>query len=190
MRKITLGDVLDISRYELIREEHRKKILELKASRRIFVGPRIMFAFENFDTMLYQVHEMMRAERIVKEAAILQELNVYNELVPNQGQLSATVFIATGNPKDDLLFLQNINGLPNHTFLNIYGEKIIPEFDPSQIDGARISSVQYVKFNLSKKQVSNFSKSSPVVLGFDHVNYTEQFELTPQQKEILKNDLI
>lgn len=190
MKKITLDDVINIAQYELIREKHRKKILKLKQSRRIPVGPRILFVFENFDTMLYQVHEMMRLERIVKESAILREIEVYNELVPDQGQLSATVFIATGNADDDSIFLQQINGLPHHTFLKINGENIFAQYDFRQIDGDRMSSVQYVKFNLSANHVDHFSNGSPVVLGFNHDNYNEQHELTSEQKNILKQDLL
>ena len=190
MRKIQLDDILDIAKYEAIREEHRKEILKLKARRRIFVGPRITLAFENYDTMLYQVHEMMRAERIVKEEAIQAEVDVYNDLVPDARQLSATMFIATGNKDDDLAFLRKIDGLPEHSFLKINSEKITPEYDPTQIDDGRMSAVQYVKFNLSEEQAAQFSNGAAAVLGFDHENYAEEYELTPEQKEILKGDLI
>lgn len=189
MKKIELGDVLDIAKYELVREDYRKRILQIKAKRRLFVGPRIMYAFENYDTMLYQVQEMMRAERIVKEAAILREINVYNELIPDENQLSATMFIATGNPKKDIAFLQQIVGLPDHTYMAIDGERIRPGFDPSQISEQRLSSVQYVKFNLSEGQAARLKNGADVVLGFDHKNYRAELRLSPEQKEVLKSDL-
>jgi hypothetical protein len=190
MRKIKLHDILDIAKYELVREDHRKKLLKIKASRRIFVKPRIMFAFENYDTMLYQVHEMIRAERMVKEEAILKEIRIYNDLIPDKGQLSATMFIATGNKHDDIRFLHRIDGLPEHTFLNINGERIIPQYDPGQIDDGRLSAVQYVKFQLNQKQVGRFNNGSRVVLGFDHKNYSEHYELTREQIDRLKGDFI
>jgi len=189
MRKIQLEDILDIARYELKREEYRKKILDIKASRRIFIGRRITFLFENFDTMLYQVQEMMRAERIVREEAILQEINVYNDLIPDENQLSATMLIASGNKNDDFKFLSQMSGLQKHTFLEIDREKVYARYDDSQIDDERMSSVQYVKFNLSEGQVARFGNGSAVFIGFDHKNYTEKYELVPEQKEILKQDL-
>ena len=190
MRKIRLEDIIGIARYELKREEYRKKILKIKASRRIFVGQRITFLFENFDTMLYQVQEMMRAERIVREEPIRQEINVYNELIPDKNQLSATMLIASGNKSDDFKFLTQISGLQNHTFLEIAGEKVYARYDDSQIDDERMSSVQYVKFNLSEDQTARFGNGSTVLIGFDHENYSEKYELIPEQKEILKQDLV
>ena len=49
--------------------------------------------FENHDTVLLQIQEMLRTERITAEAGILHELETYNELVPGPGELSATLFV-------------------------------------------------------------------------------------------------
>ena len=82
MRKIKLTDIIDIAEYERQRNEFRPKIIKEKDKRRIHVGPKVTYLFETFDTMLYQVQEMTRAERIVDEEGILGELNAYNELIP------------------------------------------------------------------------------------------------------------
>jgi hypothetical protein len=116
MRKIELKDILNIAEYELKRDEIRKRILKEKSNRRISVGPNITYLFENFNTLLYQIQEMMRAERIVKKDAILREIKSFNELIPNENQLSATMFIASGNVAQDLKFLKTMVALPLHTY--------------------------------------------------------------------------
>src|SRR5437870_4731867 len=93
MKPIGISDVMNIAEYEKIRPEFRSRIIELKNRRRISVGPKITFVFENRDTVLSQIQEMMRAERIVHEDKIQNEIDVYNQLLPGQNELSATMFI-------------------------------------------------------------------------------------------------
>jgi hypothetical protein len=191
MRKIELKDILNIADYELKRDEIRKRILKEKSERRISVGPNITFLFENFNTLLYQIQEIMRAERIVKKDAILREIKSYNELMPEDNQLSATMFLASGNVKQDLKFLQTMVTLPQHTFLAVGDKRIIPTFEKRQLAEDKISSVQYVKFNLDESMKRNLVKDDvPVMLGFNHPTYMYEYFLTEKDKYILYDDLV
>ncbi|MGH7419794.1 MAG: DUF3501 family protein, partial [Candidatus Rokuibacteriota bacterium] len=78
MRPITVAEVLNLYEYEKVREERRRRIIELKAVRRVGVGRHLSFVFENRDTVWFQIQEMCRAERIVDGARIADELEVYN----------------------------------------------------------------------------------------------------------------
>ena len=49
--------------------------------------------FENRDTVIFQIQEMLRAERITDLDKIREEIAVYNELVPDTDELSATLFL-------------------------------------------------------------------------------------------------
>ena len=190
MKKIALSDVLDIAEYERRRKEYRARLMKIKDERRIRVGPLITYLFETFDTMLYQVQEMTRAERIVEEKAILAEIETYNELIPDKNQLSATMLIEIDNPVTRLEFLTRTVDLPEHTFLTINAQKVQPHFDPRQGTAEKLSSVQYVKFNLTDIQVEKFyDPASSILFGFDHLLYTHAYELNPQQKKILHEDL-
>src|SRR5260370_15523108 len=93
MKKIELADIQNILDYEKVREEAQNRIIALKKNRRVQVGDMISFVFENRDTVLFQIQEMVRAERIVDEEKIQDEIDVYNELIPGDGELSATMFI-------------------------------------------------------------------------------------------------
>ena len=96
MRGVRRDEVLDLVAYERIRPEFLEKTIQLKKPRRISVGDRLTFIFENRDTVLFQIQEMLRAERTVKEEKIEDEIAVYNELVPHANELSATLMIEIG----------------------------------------------------------------------------------------------
>src|SRR5262245_51510276 len=93
MRTVTRGEILDYATYEETREEFRREVLREKARRRIHVGERLTFLFENALTTRYQIQEMVRAERIVKEREIAHEVATYNALLGGPGDLAATLLI-------------------------------------------------------------------------------------------------
>jgi len=191
MRKINIEDVLDLTAYEKMRKEYRPKIMAIKDKRRIHVGPKATYLFENYDTMWYQVQEMTRAERIVEEEGIQGELNAYNELIPDKHQLSASLMIEISDVEERKNFLGKIVDLPQHALLSINGEQIKGIFDPRQGSEDKLSSVQYVKFNLSAEQVDKFRGTDSVVgLEFDHPAYSSKSDLTVEQKETLYQDLV
>ncbi|MEY3164979.1 MAG: hypothetical protein RLZZ270_717, partial [Actinomycetota bacterium] len=92
-RKLTIDDILDLRAYERVREESRVAIIETKRKRRVSLGTIVTLMFENRATMLNQIHEMLRAEKVVNDELVHEELKAYNPLIPEQGQLSATLFI-------------------------------------------------------------------------------------------------
>jgi len=190
MKKIQIEDVLDLTAYEKQRNDIRPKIIEIKNQRRIHVGPKVTYLFENYDTMWYQVQEITRAERIVDEEGIKGELNAYNELIPDTNQLSASMLIEIDDMDERKSFLSKILDLPQHTYLEVDGERIVPSFDPRQGSEDKLSSVQYLKFDLTEAQVQKFNQTeSNVILGFDHSLYTHQQELTNEQKSTFYQDM-
>ena len=190
MKKIQVEDVLDLTAYEKQRNDIRPKIMDIKNKRRIHVGPKVTYLFETYDTMWYQVQEMTRAERIVDEDGIMGELNAYNELIPEKNQLSASMLIEIDDIDERKSFLSNIIDLPDHTYLEVAGDKIIPTFDPRQGSEDKLSSVQYLKFDLSDNQVKKFNEvGSKIALGFDHSLYTHEQELSAEQKSTFYSDM-
>src|SRR6185295_5204066 len=93
MAKLTLADVKDLTAYEKERDVRRARVIALKQRRRLQVGENISLLFENRETVLHQVQEMVRTERIVRDDKIQDELDAYNPLLPGGGELSATLFI-------------------------------------------------------------------------------------------------
>ena len=191
MRKLKFGDIVDIAEYEKRRPEFRRRIMQIKDQRRIDVGPFITYLFETIEMQLYQVQEMMRSERIVHEEMILKEMEVYNELIPEHHQLSASVFIAIEDRQELQRFVTRAIDLPDHTYLLVDKNRIVPTFDSRQISVNRLSAIQYITYQLSPEQVEKFAKAdSRVFLGFDHPLYTHEVELTMEQRETLHGDMI
>ena len=188
MKKVELKDVLDLTAYEKQRPEIRARIIKEKDKRRIHVGPRVTYLFETYDTMWYQVQEMTRAERIVSDEGIADELRAYNELVPDKNQLSASMLIEIDEIEERKSFLTKIVDLPTHTYLVIDGQKILADFDPRQGSEDKLSSVQYIKFSLTQEQADRFS-SGNIVFGFDHNEYSHEYTLSDEEKRVLSDDI-
>ncbi len=191
MKPIEIGDILDIAQYERIREEFRREIIALKKTRQVAVGERITFSFENRLTVRFQIQEMTRTERIVKDEAIQEEIDVYNELIPPPGSLSATMFIEFTDLSIVREQLRRLLGIDQATFLELpSGERVPVEYEPGRQTETRLSAVQYVRISLSPDQVAAF-KSAPgdVTLVIDHPAYPHRTLLSPETRRELAADL-
>jgi len=152
MAKLTTADILSLPEYNKIRSEFRERAIKIKNLRRIHLGPYLTFLFENKDTMHYQVQEMLRAEHITKEEAIEHEVITYNELVPEKHQLTATLLVEFEDPVIRAVKLKELVGLENHLYLTIGDdEQVLASFDERQLTEDKLSSVQYIKFNIGEE---------------------------------------
>ena len=182
MKRVTRQEILDYVTYEEQRDKLRKKIMKIKNLRRINVGGVLSFLFENTDTVLYQIQEMVRVERIVKEIDILHEIKTYNELLGNSGELGCTLLIEIDDSEERQEKLIRWLDLPNHLYLSLKdGSRIRASFDERQIGDSRLSSVQYIKFNTGGK--------TPVAIGSDLPLLKAETALTADQKKALSEDL-
>lgn len=182
MRKVQRADVLDYQTYNDRREAFRSRILEEKAKRRIHVGEYLTFLFESTETILYQVQEMMRLEHTVREKDIQHEIDTYNQLLGDEGELGCTLLIEIDDQKQRSEKLQAWIDLPRHLYMRATGgEKVRAVWDPAQVGDTRLSSVQYLKFPLGSRE--------PFAIGCDHPDLTVETELTPEQRATLSADL-
>src|SRR6185437_9842713 len=93
MKKLTVDDIVDMRAYERERDTLRRTIIDLKRARRVALGPIMTMVFENTATMRWQVQEMARAERMLRDEQIAHEVETYNQLIPDAGELSGTLFL-------------------------------------------------------------------------------------------------
>ena len=190
MRGVRRDEVLDLTGYERIREAFLAKTIALKRPRRISVGDRLTFIFENRDTVLFQIQEMLRAERAVKEEKIEDEIAVYNELVPGANELSATLMIEIPELRQVRAELDRLIGIDEHVFLEVGGERVRASFDRKQFESDRISAVQYVRFPLGPALACKFCDPAvPARLRVEHPNYRESTELAGESRASLAADL-
>lgn len=184
-------DVIDIDRYISERAEIKKKISVLKENRRVPVGPHATFYFECYQTMIYQVQEMLYIERGGKEQ-LYDEIKAYNPLVPKGKELVATLMFEIDNEKKRKDFLNSVGGIEERIFIEINNEKIFakPEDDTERTsDDGKASSVHFIHFHFSKSQIESFiNNDNNVIIGFDHKNYSHFSQLSEESKEELSND--
>jgi hypothetical protein len=190
MRGVRREEILDLVAYEKIRPEFLAKTIALKQPRRVGVGDRLTFIFENRDTVLFQIQEMLRAERAVKEEKIAEEMGVYNELVPKADELSATLMIEIPEMQRIRAELDRLVGIDEHVFLDVGSDTVRASFDPKQFESDRISAVQYVRFPLGPAIAAKFrDRNVPVRLRVDHPNFRQATEIRGDARESLIGDL-
>lgn len=190
MAKVTLDEIVGLERYEEIRPEFRRRIIEMKKTRRVPVGDRVTFVFENHDTMLFQVQEMLRAENISDIEGIREELEVYNALVPEAGELSTTMLIEITDSDEIRESLLSLMGIDEAVSLHI-GSRVIPgEFEAGRSKEDKLSAVQYVRFHLPDEARAAFAAGAePVRLAIDHPNYRHETPIEGAVRESLARDL-
>ena len=190
MKKIILDDILGFAAYEKVREEFRREIIDKKKLRRVSVGDNISLVFENRDTVIFQIQEMLRAERITDLDKIREEITVYNELIPNLGELSATLFIEIEDQthlRDELLkFL----GIDEAVMFKVGDYRVPGRFEEGRAKEDKISAVQYVRFPFDAAARQAFIAGAPTELAVDHVNYRASKVLSSAAQQSLSQDLL
>jgi hypothetical protein len=190
MQKVEAREILDLTAYEKIRPEFLEKTMAMKEPRRVQVGEILCFIFENRDTVIFQIQEMTRAERTVEPAKIAEEVAVYNELVPGENELSATLMIQIPDLAKIRPELDRLIGIDEHVFLEIGDARVRATFDDKQFEEDRISAVQYIRFPLGPERAAAFRDPSvPARLCVDHANYFASTALEGQTRASLAADL-
>jgi len=190
--RLTLDDIADLRAYEREREEFRARIIELKKRRRVAVGPLITFVFENRDTVRFQIQEMARAERMLTDAAIQNELDTYNPLIPAAGELSATMFLELRSEADLREWLPKLVGVERAVELRVGDRVVSGALDPQHAEQLTredtTASVHYLHFSLSDNEIDDFLHD-PVVLAVNHPSYDHATALTGPTLAELAADL-
>ena len=191
MNKIQFTDVKNIYEYEKIRLPFREKVIAEKKLRRFQVGSHMTIVFENRHSVLFQIQEMIRTEKIITDRGMQHEIDTYNELLPRENELSATLLIDITEKNLIKPMLDSLVGLnKNSLFLKIGDWESSAIFDESQIEDDRISAVQYIKWRLSLEDISAFDDPSiRIELSVRHPNYTAFHILSESERLALFQDL-
>lgn len=180
-RKLTLNDILDHRAYERIREESRANVIELKRRRRVHLGTVVTVSFENRATMLNQIQEMLRVERVVTDEGVNEELKAFNPMIPEAGQLCATLFIELTTEEQMREWLPKLVGIERSIVVRLSdGTQVRGVVDEQHAEGLTrdtvTAAVHYVRFDFTPEQVATFAKGG-VQVRCDLSNYLEAIEL-------------
>jgi hypothetical protein len=191
---LTLADVLDLRAYERVREDYRARIIARKRDRRVPLGPLMTLVFECFDTVRFQVQEMARAEKIISDEAIQVELDIYNRLLPGEGELSATLFIELTSDGALREWLPRLVGIERQLGVSIDGEVVgsVPEAEhAAALTRATVTpAVHYVRFGFTEAQVAAFGDAEEVALVATHPAYEARTDLPAAVRRELLGDLL
>lgn len=192
MEKIGAQDILPLGEYEKIREDSRRRIWEIKKVRRLSVGDYVSILFENRDTVIHQIQEMIRAEQIKDPTRVQEEIDAYNPLIPDHGELSSTLFIEIEEQERIKEILDSLMGIDEIGIVYIQIEekiKIPAIFEKGRSKEDKISAVHYVKFRFNEAERKAFLDTSiPVYLIIDHPNYKAEAIIDHAARKDLRTD--
>lgn len=192
-RKLGLSDIADVRAYEREREDYRRTVMEIKRKRRVAIGTIVTVMFENRETMRLQIQEMARVEKLVTDDDIQVELDTYNPMIPEPGQLTATVFLELTSDEQVREWLPKLVGIErSFAIVLTNGDRvrsIAEEAHAAQLTREEATAaVHYIRFEFTPEQVESFALGG-VQIETDHPAYRESAELSDTTRAELLGDL-
>jgi hypothetical protein len=183
VKPVERSEIIDYVTYQEGRDAFREEIFAVKAPRRVHIGEYLTLLFENHQTIRYQIQEMIRAERMVKEADIQHEIDTYNEVLGGDGEFGCTLLIEIDDPAVRDVKLKEWWRLPEKMYLQLEdGARVWATFDERQRGEDRVSSVQYMKFDTGGRV--------PVAAGVDLPELRAESKLGVEQRTALLADAL
>jgi len=192
MKPLTVQDLLPADQYERTRDEVRRRIIGLKEHRRIAVGDLVTLVFENRDTILFQIQEMIRAERIVAPERIREELDTYNAQIPGAQELSATLFIEVTEPAKVKSILDRFHGIDTGQTVGLQSgnQRVYGVFEQGRAKEDKISAVHYVRFHFSDNEKAQLAKlTESIEIFIHHSGYQARVAVPDKMRMSLLQDL-
>jgi hypothetical protein len=190
MKPIDRSEVLELGAYEQIRERFRARVIAEKKRRRVEIGDHISALFENRDTVLHQIQEMLRTERITQGSAIAHEIETYNALIPSEGELSVTFFIEYPEAAQRDRMLVELAGIESAMWFEAGGERAQIRGEKRGDRTDRTTAVHYTRIPLGPKALAALrAGQGPVKIGVAHPKYTAEATLSGDTLAALRDDL-
>jgi len=196
LKPIEPSEVLNLVAYEKVRVSRRERVIEIKRRRRVQVGRYLSFLFENRDTVLFQIQEICRTERITDDARIQDEVDVYNALLPGAGELSATLFIEIPelvrmSQAEVRETVNRFQGLDRDSLWLVAGGARVPaRFEGGHSKEEKMSAVHYVRFALPEAARAALGEAAADVrVIVEHPHYRAEAVLSAETRRSLSEDL-
>ena len=191
VRPTTRRDIKGPALYGPIRDDYRHRVIALKRPRRVLIGDRVSLVFENRHTLSVQIEEICRVENLTRDDQIEAEIAVYNELMPTDSSLAATLFIELPAEADSYVALKQLVGLDEHVLLHIGPHAIRAAFEPGRSTSEKISAVQYTRYPLSAEARAALQlPGTPIAVEIDHPNYRYRVDCPDATRASLAADYV
>ena len=174
MEKLNKSDLFSLEEYSINRDSFRKKVLEEKQHRKVYIGEHVALLFENKNTIQYQIQEMLRIEKIFDADGIQEELDAYNPLIPDGTNLKAVMLIEYPNVEERKEKLKILKGIEKKIWIKVGSHNkvfAIADEDLEREDETKTSAVHYLRYEFSASMIDGWKNDSSIVMGIDHENY-------------------
>ena len=192
MKKLTTSDLFSLEEYDKSREEIKRNLLLHKKNRSVKVGDNVLLLFEDYETIKYQVQEMLRIEKIFKENDIQDEIDAYQSLIPDGDNLKATMLIMYTDVNERKVMLNKLCDLENRVWLSINNSKKIFAVWDEDLERSRdekTSAVHFLRFQLNDADKKSFNETDDIIIGIDHKEYNYEAKLQRDTISTLAEDL-
>lgn len=192
MARITRDRILTLEAYAKARAQFRARVMAHKKSRIVPLGESVTLIFEDELTMLYQIQEMLRVERIFEEEEICAEIDAYNPLVPDGANWKATMMIEYPEAAERKAMLEKLIGIEDRVWVQPQGSPriyAIADEDLERENDVKTSSVHFLRFELDRA-AADAAKRGSLSMGIDHPDYSVTVDaVDPAVVASLRRDL-
>ena len=192
MPRIERGSLLSLEAYARERQAFRARVIEHKKRRTIHLGEHVTLVFEDELTVRYQIQEMLRIERIFEEDGIRHELEAYNPLVPDGGNLKATMLIEYPEVAERQRALARLKGIEDRAWVQAAGGArvyAIADEDLERENAEKTSAVHFLRFELDAQARDALRRGAGLAVGIDHPQYQARVDASPPVRDALAADL-
>lgn len=192
MNKLQPGDLMTLEAYSKARPDFRTRVMAHKKNRKVALGDHITLIFEDTLTVRYQIQEMLRVERIFEEAAIRDELDTYNPLIPDGSNWKATLLIEYPDVEERHVMLARLKGVEDGVWVQVDGcarVHAIADEDLERENEEKTSAVHFVRFELAPDMKQALAGGARLAIGVDHAAYSAEIEVDTTVRAALIKDL-
>ena len=191
MDKLTREDLMPLERYAADRNDFRRQVIAHKKQRNVALGSHVTLLFEDRLTVQYQVQEMLRIERIFEPEGIQGELDAYNPLVPDGGNLKATLLFEFTDPDERTQRLTQLGGIEPRVFADVAGQPRVfarADEDLGRSDVDKTSAVHFLRFEFPAAAIAALRGGAALAFGIDDPRLPERATLSATQRQALAGD--
>mgnify|MGYP003648645281 FL=1 len=190
--EITRADLLSLEEYAEQRDQFRKQVMAHKKNRQVALGPNTTLYFEDRLTLLYQIQEMLRIEKVFEAGGINEELEAYNPMIPSGSNFKATFMIEYADAEIRAAQLEKLVGIEDLVWMKIGDhDKIwsIADEDLERSTATKTSAVHFMRFEVNDAMRSELKQGASWKIGVQHTLYSYEHEVSGDTRVSLLNDL-
>jgi hypothetical protein len=191
-REITRDDLMSLEQYAEQRNEFRQKVLAHKKHRQVALGPNATLYFEDRLTLLYQIQEMLRIEKVFEADGINEELEAYNPLIPSGRNFKATFMIEYADATVRAAQLEKMVNIEDLVWMQV-GEHdkvwAIADEDLERSNDTKTSAVHFLRFEINDEMAQELKAGADLQIGVQHAVYTYDMLVEGDTRASLLADL-